>query len=136
MDLTLHSHRERTIDACAVLELFAVERWWPERTPEGMARAIAGGPAVAAWSSDRVVGFARLLTDGVYRAYVEDVIVDRRFRRHGVAGAVVGALLEPLPDGVVVSLFCAPSLEPVYAGIGFSATKQTVMHRVQGLPST
>ena len=126
---TVHRHDERPIEARAVLTLFAAEGWWPERTADTMGRALASGPAAGAWRVDRLVGFARIVTDGTFRAYLEDVIVDRSHRLDGVAGALVGALLEPLPAQVLVSVFCAPSLAPVYAGMGFAATKQTVLHR-------
>lgn len=122
-------HSERAIDGRAVLRMFAVEGWWPERTAETMDRAIAASSAVGAWRGDTLVGFARIVTDGTFRAYVDDVIVDRGHRLEGVAGALVGALIDPLPAGVLVSVFCAPSLQPVYEGMGFSATKQTVLHR-------
>lgn len=125
----VYRHCERPIEVRGVLALFAVEGWWPERTASSLERVLLTGDAVAAWSGDHVIGFARVLSDGVFRAYVEDVIVDRGFRCEGVATSLVDALIAELPSDAVVSVFCAPSLEPVYGAMGFTATKQTVMHR-------
>jgi predicted GNAT family N-acyltransferase len=72
--------------------------------------------------SDRLVGFARVLTDRTYRATLYDVIVagDRR-------GAALGKLLMDAvtahPDlaGIEqLELHCKPELEAFYARWGFA----------------
>jgi GNAT superfamily N-acetyltransferase len=120
---------ERPVDVADLLILFQAEGWWPRCTEGAMAEVIAAGPAVGAWVGERLVGFARAVTDGAFRAYVEDVVVAESARRSGVARGLVEALLEQLPAGAVVSLFCSPDLQALYAGVDFKPTRQLVMHR-------
>jgi GNAT superfamily N-acetyltransferase len=122
-------HSERPIAVGEVLALYQAQGWWPERTVGQVSRVLAGGPAVGAWRDEVLIGFARAVTDGVLRAYVEDVVVAERFRGTGVGQAVVRrllALLDPIP---VVSLFCARGLVPFYEAADFRPTAQVVLHR-------
>lgn len=123
------THAEEPLDPSAVLALFAAEGWWPERTPSTVQDVLDRGPAVAARVGRRVVGFARAVSDGAFRAYVEDVVVDREFRGRGLARELLEALLEQLPDGATTTLFCDPELVELYRGAGFSDTRQVVLHR-------
>jgi GNAT superfamily N-acetyltransferase len=128
------SRQQRPIDPAAVTGLFGAESWWPERTAAATADVLGRGPAVGAWTGTRLIGFARAVTDGRYRAYVEDVVVAPARRSEGIAHALVGRLLGELPATALVSLFCSPRLRSLYADLGFNATQQIVVHRT--LPRT
>jgi ribosomal protein S18 acetylase RimI-like enzyme len=52
---------------------------------------------VVARDEDRVVGMARLLSDGVCNAYLLDVWTMSSYRRQGIASAMVGALVAHVP---------------------------------------
>jgi ribosomal protein S18 acetylase RimI-like enzyme len=52
---------------------------------------------VFARDGDRVVGMARMLSDGVCNAYLLDVWTMSSYRRQGIASSMVGALLEHVP---------------------------------------
>jgi hypothetical protein len=84
--LEIASQAERPIDPSAVLELYASEQWWPERTRSQVADVLRTGPAVGAWTAHRLVGFARAVTDGVFRVYVEDLSSRRTCVTPGSAG--------------------------------------------------
>ena len=121
-------HDERQIAAAAVVALNLAVGWWPERGEDRVA-AILTPLAVGVWHDDQLIGFARAVSDGVTRAYVEDVMVHPDHRRLGVATAVLERLLERLADIDVVSLFCANDLVGMYVHSGFKATRQVVLHR-------
>ena len=121
-------HDERPIAAAAVVALNLAVGWWQERGEDRVA-AILTPLAVGAWTDDQLIGFARAVSDGVTRAYVEDVMVHPDHRRLGVATDVLERLLERLADIDVVSLFCANDLVSVYVQSGFKATRQIVLHR-------
>ena len=73
-------HSVRAIEPDSVLALYRQQGWWPERTAGQVTAALSTAPAAGAWRADDLVGFARAVTDGVLRAYVEDVIVARDLR--------------------------------------------------------
>jgi GNAT superfamily N-acetyltransferase len=112
-----------------VLGLYQEQRWWPNRTSEQMAAALNHGPAVGAWHGDQLVGFVRAVTDGVLRAYLEDVLVAESHRSVGTGRALVATILDLLQPIPVVTLFCETDLVGYYEAAGFHPTKQVVLHR-------
>jgi ribosomal protein S18 acetylase RimI-like enzyme len=124
----IRSHAERRIDPGAVLALYATEGWWPERTSTQLATVLDSGPAVGAYAGDRLVGFARAVTDGAFRTYVEDVIVAPDARGAGIGRSLTALLLQLVPATAVTSLFCAEPLTALYSASGFRPTAQIVMH--------
>jgi GNAT superfamily N-acetyltransferase len=122
------THAERRIPASQVVTLYRAQGWWPERTLAQVDAVLDTGPVVGAWRGDRLVGFARAVTDGVLRAYLEDVIVAPDLRGTGVGRALVSAILDQLRPIPVVSLFCSAELATFYEAAGFHSTRQTVLH--------
>jgi GNAT superfamily N-acetyltransferase len=68
------------------------------RTPEALRRSFEQSQHVAlAWDGGRLVGMARLLSDGVCNAYLLDVWTASAYRRQGVASALIRRLLTEVP---------------------------------------
>lgn len=122
-------HRLRAIPAAAIRSLYAVEGWWPERTESAIDKVLAAGPAVGGWDGDQLVGFARAVSDGEFRAYVEDVVVAPSHRGSGGGAALMTALQAELAGIDVVSLFCQAELTDFYQRAGYRFTRQQVGHR-------
>ena len=66
----------------------------------------------------RVVGMARLLSDGVCNAYLLDVWTFSPYRRRGIASALVRMLMEQVP-GQHIGLQ-TDEAHAVYASLGFA----------------
>src|ERR1022692_191973 len=98
----------------------------PDGGPSGRP---GSSPAVGAWHEDEILGFARAVTDGVLRAYVEDVVVAADRRNAGIGQALLDCLIDALDPIPVITLFCSPDLVPLYERHSFRRTKQIVMHR-------
>jgi ribosomal protein S18 acetylase RimI-like enzyme len=68
------------------------------RAPEALCRSFEQSQHVAfARDGDRLVGMARLLSDGVCNAYLLDVWTSSDYRRQGIASAMIGRLLDQVP---------------------------------------
>jgi ribosomal protein S18 acetylase RimI-like enzyme len=68
------------------------------RKPEALRRSFEQSQHVAfARDGDRVVGTARLLSDGVCNAYLVDVWTASSHRRQGIASALIRRLLDQVP---------------------------------------
>ena len=88
------------------------------RSPEALRRSFAQSQHVAfARDAERVVGMARLLSDGVCNAYLVDVWTQSAYRRRGIAAALVRMLLEQVP-GQHVGLQTNDA-QPLYESLGF-----------------
>ena len=67
----------------------------PTDDPARVTRALeAAGLVVAAWSGDRLVGLARVLTDGVQVSYLCDLAVEPDVQGLGVGKALIDRVLE------------------------------------------
>lgn len=126
------SHRRRRIPAAGVRALFDEEGWWPDRAEPDLALVIDAGPAVAAWDGAALIGFGRAVTDGRFRAYLEDIIVRRDRRGRGIGALMVRALHRELAPQVIASAFFHAPLETFYGRLGYVPTRQVVAHRKGG----
>jgi ribosomal protein S18 acetylase RimI-like enzyme len=127
--LEIIAHSERPIRPQDAVDLFREEGWWPSRTTAITSAMLENSLAVGAWRDSRLVGFARAITDGVERAYVEDVVVAQTDRRSGIGVQLVAALMARLAHIPTVSLFCSAEHVDFYKLNGFHRTRQVVMHR-------
>ena len=75
-----------------------------------------------AWGDGRLVGMARLLSDGVCNAYLLDVWTQSTIRRRGIATAMVRHLMGSVP-GQHIGLQ-TDDAEHFYAGLGFHLQPQ------------
>ena len=88
------------------------------RSPEALRRAFAQSQHVAiAREGARVVGMARLLSDGVSNAYLIDVWTASSHRRQGIGSAMVRFLAERVP-GQHIGLQ-TDDAEAFYVSLGF-----------------
>ena len=89
------------------------------RTTDALRRSFEQSPHVVfARDGGRVVGMARLLSDGVCNAYLVDVWTASAYRRQGIASAMVGRLLDEVP-GQHVGLQ-TDDAQAFYASLGFA----------------
>lgn len=76
-------------------QLFKAAAFWArERPMADMAVAIAHShPVVTAWDHQKLIGFARATSDGVYRATVWDVVIDPDYQGGGLGRKLVQTVL-------------------------------------------
>jgi predicted GNAT family acetyltransferase len=68
------------------------------RSPDALRRSFESSQHVAfARDGDRVVGMARMLSDGVSNAYVVDVWTHPGYRRRGIASTLMRMLADAVP---------------------------------------
>jgi ribosomal protein S18 acetylase RimI-like enzyme len=90
------------------------------RTPSALQHSFERSQHVAvARDGDRVVGLARLLSDGVCNAYLVDVWTASSHRRRGIASRMVDALAAEVP-GQHIGLQADPATAAFYERLGFT----------------
>ena len=88
------------------------------RSPEALRRSFEQSQHVAiARDGDRVVGMARLLSDGVCNAYLVDVWTASSHRRQGIAARMLRLLIDAVP-GQHIGLQ-TDDAQALYASVGF-----------------
>jgi ribosomal protein S18 acetylase RimI-like enzyme len=106
------------IDWAQVKADLAADDFDNARSPEALCRSFRQSQHVAiARDGDRVVGLARLLSDGVCNAYLLDVWTMSSYRRQGIASEMVLRLQKEVP-GQHVGLQ-TESAQRLYESLGF-----------------
>ncbi len=108
-----------------LMELFAAGWWTVDRVADDVAAMLAASDLVFALvhrPDDRLIGFARVLTDGVYLAMVLDVLVAPDARGSGAGAMLMDAVVghPRLAQVRSVELVCQPDLLPFYRRWGFT----------------
>jgi GNAT superfamily N-acetyltransferase len=126
------SFKERRIDPADLMRLYRQQDWWEEREETAIQKVLNSGDAVGAWNDNELVGFARAVSDGEFRAYIEDVVIDKEYQNTGIGTLVISRLLDELAHIDVISLFCEKELIPFYEKNNFKpSSRQYVMHRMR-----
>ncbi|WP_405065677.1 GNAT family N-acetyltransferase [Kribbella sp. NBC_01510] len=108
-----------------LLHLFATAWWMSDRTLDETVRILAESDLVLTLQdqdTDRLVGFARILTDYAHVALVLDVVVAAEHRGAGLGAALMDAVVSHprLADVRSIELVCQPELVPFYRRWGFT----------------
>ncbi|MBE2272394.1 MAG: GNAT family N-acetyltransferase [Anaerolinea sp.] len=123
----------RSIPPDDLLALFAENVWTKDRTRADVQLMLEKSVWVGAWRGNQLVGFARAVTDDLYRAFIEDVMVLESARGQGIGLALVRALLGRLAHVQEILLGCENHLVGFYEQVGFTKHNQNTMHIWKGL---
>jgi GNAT superfamily N-acetyltransferase len=108
-----------------LVDLFAGEWWTAKRSRGAVDRMLEHTDVVVGLvdrAPNRLIGFARAVTDRTFLALVLDVIVERSYRGRGLGARLVDELLSrpELAEVESVELVCQPELVDFYRRWGFS----------------
>lgn len=118
------------VDFIQLQRLFVKTAFWAqERNMDDLKIAIANSnPVVTVWDGDRLIGFARATSDGVYRAGIWDVVVDPDFQGVGLGRKLVQTVLShPLVSRVERVYLTTTHQQSFYERIGFERNETTTM---------
>jgi N-acetylglutamate synthase and related acetyltransferases len=127
----IHSGAMNNPDILAQLQqLFDVGAFWAKgRTCADLAVAWANSePVVTAWDGDRLIGHARAISDGVFRATIWDVVIHPDYQGRGLGRKLVQTVLaHPKLARVERVYLTTTNQQEFYARIGFVANSSTTM---------
>ncbi len=133
----------RQLSEAQILDLCRLyrETWWAsDRTLKDVRRMLAHSDIVLGLhddQQDRLVGFARILTDSVYKAFLLDVMVAESYRGLGLGRYLIDTVLT-LPELASVrdiQLYCLPDMVAFYEKWDFSADLQGALALRRRRPS-
>ncbi len=85
-------------------------------------------PVVSAWDDNKLIGFARATSDGIYRATIWDVVVDCDYQRLGLGRKLVATVLEhPCMQRVERIYLTTTHQQSFYERLGFTTNTSTTM---------
>ncbi len=125
----IHFSDHKDFDPQHLLALFDQADWARGRALEDIQRMLTETDViVSAWDGTQLVGFARVLTDYVYRASIWDVIVDVSYQDRDIGKGLIQRILRHI-SLAQVELFwlCTRRYQGFYTSLGFSDKEQTGM---------
>lgn len=120
----------RDIDLAQLQDLFQVTAFWAQdRRLEDWKIALANSkPVVTAWDNDRLIGFARATSDGIYRATIWDVVIHPDYQGAGLGRKLVETvLMHPHVNRVERVYLMTTHQQSFYERIGFEVNASTTM---------
>jgi ribosomal protein S18 acetylase RimI-like enzyme len=124
------SDRKSEIDLYQIQQLLNVSAFWAKgRSIEDLGIAIANSdPVITVWDGERLIGFARATSDGIYRASIWDVAIDPEFRGIGLGSKLVETVLShPRMNRVERVYLMTTHKQRFYERIGFQANSTSTM---------
>jgi len=124
-----------------LVDMYQDEWWTKGRIRSDVAAMLVGSDYVFAYedSAGRLCAFSRVLTDGVYKAIIFDVIVRRDFRGSKLGARIMGDICKHPALSKIrhIELYCLPELQGFYSQFGFSneVFGVTLMRRQLGADS-
>lgn len=110
--------------------LFKAAAFWAAgRRLDGLYTALTHShPLVTVWDGDRLIGFARATSDGVYRATIWDVVVHPEYQGAGLGRKLVQTVLShPHINAVERVYLTTTHQQEFYRRIGFVENDTTTM---------
>ncbi|NJL63905.1 MAG: GNAT family N-acetyltransferase [Methylacidiphilales bacterium] len=118
------------IDINQLQQLFNVAAFWAkERSIEDLEIAIANSePVVTVRDGEKIIGFARATSDGIYRATVWDVVIHPEYQGSGLGSKLVETVLShPRMSRVERTYLMTTHQQKFYEKIGFQANSSRTM---------
>jgi GNAT superfamily N-acetyltransferase len=108
------------------LQALYQKEWWSRgRTRDDISVMLRHSDFCFAWhetGTERLIAFARVLSDRVYKALILDVIVDGAHRGSGLGRQIMESIAghPELRNVRHLELYCRPEMVPFYEKWGFS----------------
>ena len=105
-------------------QLYKNEFWSQNRTRQDVAKMVEASDIIIGLADecDRLIGFTRVLTDFVYRAFIFDVIIKPTHRNQGLGKILLDLVVHhpQLQSVEYIGLYCLPDMVPFYERWGFT----------------
>jgi ribosomal protein S18 acetylase RimI-like enzyme len=123
------SERPSEIDIYQLQNLFNIATFWAKgRSIEDLGIAIANSePVISVWDRERLIGFARATSDGIYRATIWDVVIHPEYQGNGLGIKLVETVLTHPQMQVERVYLMTTHQQAFYEKIGFQANNTTTM---------
>ena len=118
------------VDLTQLQALFKLGAFWAtERKIEDLNIAIENSePVISVWDSQKLIGFARATSDGIYRATIWDVVIDPEYRGAGLGRKLVQTVLShPRVNRVERVYLTTTHQQSFYERIGFEVNSSSTM---------
>ncbi|MDY6936740.1 MAG: GNAT family N-acetyltransferase [Cyanobacteriota bacterium] len=129
-DTALSQDGQVPSDVEQIKALFDLTAFWAkDRSLEDWAIALSNSnPVITVWDGERLIGFARATSDGIFRATIWDVAIHPEYQGVGLGSKLVETLLShPRMNRVERIYLMTTYQQQFYKRIGFEENTSTTM---------
>ncbi len=104
--------------------------WARQRSTREIKQMLSKSIAIVSiWKNDKIIGFGRATSDGIYRAVLWDIVVEKQYQNLGIGRLIVTSILENDLISKVERLYImTTNFDKFYLKMGFvHENEQTLM---------
>jgi N-acetylglutamate synthase-like GNAT family acetyltransferase len=124
------SDRSAEINLAQLQHLFNIGTFWAQgRKLEDLSKAISySEPVISISDAEKLIGFARAISDGIYRATIWDVVIHPEYRGFGLGSELIKTVLNHPKLRFVERVYLMTTYQQgFYEKIGFQTNNSTTM---------
>ena len=117
-----------------IVRLLRMSYWAANRPDEIIEKAVHNSSCYGVYAdgTDRLVGFARVISDYATSWYLCDVIIDPEYRGHGMGKALVSHIVSVPEYSTARGLLVTRDAHDLYRKYGFEVVNDRIMCRNRG----
>ncbi len=116
----------RIIEKANIVDLVALYKdatWWDkEDSTDYLDKMVTNSFCfVGAFDNEQMIGMGRAISDGYSDAYIQDIIVLKKYRKHGIGNKIVKLIVDFLKESKIswIGLIGEPGTESFYEKLNF-----------------
>jgi GNAT superfamily N-acetyltransferase len=115
-----------------IVDLYKAGGWWKESYNKDVINSMIIGSFAFAVAIDsttgKAIGMGRVISDGTSDAYIQDTVVLKEYRGHGIGERLVKSLIDHcISKGIVwIGLIAEPGKDGFYKSLGLKPMKNHV----------
>lgn len=125
----LISDDKTLIQTNSVYELLSNTYWAKKRSKETVEKSIENSLCFGIYKDRDLIGFARCVTDYAVMYWLADVIIDEKYRGHGLGKALIKSITEHEKLINLVGLLATKDAHGLYEQFGFQKDQGASMRK-------
>jgi len=118
------------INVQTVIDFLAKSYWANQRPPEIIKKSIQNSICYGVYHNDKMIGFARLITDGATMYYLCDVFVLEEYRRQGISKKLIDVITNAQEFEWMIGILGTKDAHGLYEQFDFVKESERFMRRL------
>lgn len=124
------SDEQQRIDVQTVLDFLATSYWASRRSPERIKKSLANSICYGVYDQEKMIAFARIITDGATIYHLSDVFVLESYRGQGIAKELIDVITNTPELEWLTGVLGTKDAQGLYDQYGFVSDHETFMKRL------
>ncbi|MFX3632570.1 MAG: GNAT family N-acetyltransferase [Candidatus Pristimantibacillus sp.] len=124
------SDDKQRVNVQTVIDFLATSYWASRRPEEAIKKSIQNSICYGVYDKERMIGFARIITDGATMYYLCDVFVIEEYRGQGISKKLIEIIANSPELESLTGLLGTKDAHGLYESYGFERDSEKFMRRM------